>query len=194
MSSSARSILTERLELLPATAPTLDAALAGRMPLGAALVAQVPASWPPEFLDDDALAFTRERLGEDDAHADWWMYFFLLREAGARVLIGSGGYKGPPAADGTVEIGYGIVGDRRLRGYASEATLGLIARAFAWPRVTRVIGETLPALTGSIAVMRRCGMQSVSGSSEPGVLRFELTRAQHAQRSRAGGEQRVQRV
>jgi len=192
MSHTARSILTARLELLPATPPTLDAALAGRGKLGAALVAQVPLSWPPEFLDDDALAFTRERLGEDDAQADWWMYFILLREGGARVLVGSGGYKGPPSTDGTVEIGYGIVADRRLRGYASEATLGLIAHAFGWPRVTRVIGETLPALAGSIAVMRRCGMLPVGAGSEPGVIRFELTRAQHLARLRAA-EHRVQR-
>jgi len=193
MSHSARSILTPRLELLPATPPTLDAALAGRARLGAALVAHVPASWPPEFLDDDALAYTRERLGEDDRQADWWMYFFLLRDAGARALIGSGGYKGPPTTDGTVEIGYGIVADRRLRGYAGEAARGLIEHAFGWPRVTRVIGETLPALAGSIAVMQRCGMLPVGAGSEPGVIRFELTRAQHLARLRAA-EHRAQRV
>jgi ribosomal-protein-alanine N-acetyltransferase len=177
---SSDGIRTHRLELMPATPKTLGAALAGRDQLGCTLAAHVPVSWPPKFLDDHAFAYTREQLGTDDAQAGWWMYFFLLRELGARALIGCGGYKGPPAADGTVEIGYSVVAEHEGCGYASEAAQWLIANAFACSRVTRVIGETLPELTGSIAVMRRCSMLPV-GSSARGVLRFELTRARYGE-------------
>lgn len=107
------------------------------------------------------------------------MYFVALPPAdGApRQLIGSGGYKGAPDG-GSVEIGYGIVGCQRRRGYATEAAFALIERAFAFADVDRVLAETLPELSGSLGVMRRCGMQPVAGASEPGALRYALTRAE----------------
>lgn len=167
-------IVTARLDLVPATAIQLRAALAGREPLAHALGASVPATWPPDFLDDAALEFTLARCEEDPALACWWMYFALIRGPGARALVGSVGFKGPPSMDGTVEVGYGIVSDQRRRGFATEATLGLVAHAIAHPGVRRVIAETLPALTASIGVLRKCGFHPAEAGSEPGVLRFEL--------------------
>ena len=169
-------IRTERLELIPATLDLLAAALDGRAALSAGLGARVPSSWPPEFLDPPALEFTRQRLAEAPRDGAWWMYFIVLPAAGDRVLIGSAGYKGPPA-EGTVEIGYGIVTDHQRQGYASEAARGLVARAFRVPEVHRVIAETLPELTPSIGVLRRCHFELIGEGSEPGVIRFELTRA-----------------
>ena len=96
-------------------------------------------------------------------------------------LIGTVGYKGPPA-DGTVEVGYGIVREHQRRGYATEATEALIARAFEFSEVTRVIAETLPELTASIGVLEKCGFHRVEESpelesSEPGVIRFARERS-----------------
>jgi RimJ/RimL family protein N-acetyltransferase len=168
---------TQRLQLSPATSDLLTAALDGPAALAAALKARVPPTWPPEYLDSPALEFTRDRLIETPDDEEWWMYFIVLRVAsGERVLIGTAGYKGPPA-DGTVEVGYGIVTDHRRRGYASEAVRGLVARAFRVPGVRRVIAETLPELTPSIGVLRKCGFELIGDGSEPGVIRFELTRA-----------------
>jgi ribosomal-protein-alanine N-acetyltransferase len=170
-------IRTERLELTPATPDLLAAALEGGASLEAGLRASVPSSWPPEFLDPPALEFTRKRLAEAPDEGDWWMYFIVLPAApGERVLVGTAGYKGPPA-DGTVEVGYGIVTDHQRRGYASEAVRGLVARAFRMPEIQRVIAETLPELTPSIGVLRKCGFELIGEGSEPGVIRFELTRA-----------------
>jgi ribosomal-protein-alanine N-acetyltransferase len=103
----------------------------------------------------------------------------LPRAAGGRTLIGSAGYKGAPSPDGTVEVGYGIVRDQRRRGYASETVRGLLAHAFALPAVSRVIAETLPELEGSIGVLRKCGFRLIGDGCEPGVIRFELTRAEY---------------
>jgi transcription antitermination protein NusB len=165
---------TERLALVAATEETLTAALAGPGELGSALGVTVPATWPPEFLDEAALEFTRGKLAAGDAEEGWWMYFVLLREDA--VLVGSAGFKGPPR-DGTVEIGYGIVTDYRRRGYAAETVRGLLQRAFDRPDVERVIAETLPDLVASIAVLRTCGFERCDGASEPGAIRFELIRA-----------------
>lgn len=173
-------IRTERLELIPATPGTVRAALEGPEALGAGLSAFVPPTWPPEFLDEDALRWALRKLEAAPEQAEWWFYFVLLPdEEGRRMLIGSAGYKGPPADDGTVEVGYGIVSDRRRRGYAAEAVRGLLARAFGCPEVRRVIAETFPDLVGSLGVLRACGFRPTSESedaSEPGALRFERMR------------------
>jgi [ribosomal protein S5]-alanine N-acetyltransferase len=171
-------IVTERLELVPATAELTRAALDGPPALAAALEAGVPASWPPEFLDAASLQFTLERLGEGPEQAGWWLHFVVLTGGPTgRLLIGSAGYKGPPGPEGRVEIGYGIVRDQQRRGYASEAARGLVARAFADPVVQAIVAETLPELTASIGVLAKCGFHLIGEGSEPGVIRFELTRA-----------------
>jgi ribosomal-protein-alanine N-acetyltransferase len=177
----AEPIVTERLDLVPATREMILAALEGEAALGASLSASVSPTWPPEFLDPPSLEFVLHRLAEDSAQSWWWLYFVVLRHGQAgRTVIGSAGYKGPPSADGTVEVGYGIVRDQHRQGYASEAVRGLLARAFAEPVVTRVIAETYPELAGSIGVLRKCGFSFIGDGSELGVIRFELTRAEYA--------------
>jgi len=173
-------IRTERLEIVPATPALTRAALAGPEALADALGAAVPPTWPPEYLDDPALYFTLDRLDEGVEQHGWWLHFVVLPEDHGRTLIGSAGYRGPPSPDGTVEVGYGIVGDRQRRGYASEATRGLVARAFALPSVKRVIAETLPELIPSIGVLEKCGFRLIGEGSEPGVIRFALTRGDYA--------------
>lgn len=173
-------IVTERLELVPATIELTRAALEGEAALAASLGALVPATWPPEFLDPRSLEFTLARLAEGSEQAEWWLHFVVLTHGSAgRTLIGSAGYKGPPSPDGTVEVGYGIVREHQRQGYAFEAVRGLLAHAFAFPAVQRVIAETLPELTPSIGVLRKSDFRLIGGGSEPGVIRFELTRDEY---------------
>jgi len=168
---------SSRLELVAATPELTRAALAGPAKLGSSLGASVPSTWPPMYLDPPSLEYTLDRLAEGPEQAGWWLYFVvLIGTEGNRTLVGSGGYKGPPSADGTVEVGYGIVSDHQRRGYASETVRGLLARAFALPLVHRACAETLPELAPSIGVLRKCGFRLVGEGSEPGVIRFELTR------------------
>ena len=173
------TIATDRLDLVQGTPETMRAALESNAALAAALGVVVPDTWPPEFLDPPALEWTLARLEEAAGGDYWWLYFIVLRDAPGRTLIGSAGYKGPPDAHGTVEVGYGIVRDRHRQGYASETTRGLVDRAFARPEIRRVIAETLPELVGSIGVLRKCGFRHIGEGSEPGVIRFELTRDEY---------------
>jgi len=162
------------------------AALEGNETLGASLGALVPPTWPPEFLDSASLEFVLRRMVEGEPLSVWWLYFVVLGQPDtSRTLIGSVGFKGPPTDDGMVELGYGIVRDRHRQGYASEAVRGLLARAFASPEVTRVTAETYPELVGSIGVLRRCRFRFIGDGSEPGVIRYEITRAEYANPARA---------
>jgi RimJ/RimL family protein N-acetyltransferase len=72
-------------------------------------------------------------------------------------------------------------------GYATEAVRGLVAAAFALPEVRRVLAETLPELTPSIGVLHKCGFRLIGDGSEPGVIRFEITRGKYAMGYRHGG-------
>jgi [ribosomal protein S5]-alanine N-acetyltransferase len=172
-------IRTGRLELVMGSVELLDAALAGPDPLARGLEAEVPASWPPEYVDAAALQFIRDRVAANPVEAPWWMYFIVLPGlSGERLLIGTAGYKGPPS-DGTTEVGYSIVAEHQRRGYATEAVDGLLRHAFDQPEVNRVIAETLPELTPSIGVLRKSGFEPAGEGSEPGVIRFELTRASY---------------
>lgn len=176
-------IRTPRLDLVPGTPALLIAALEGPRRLGEALRARVPDTWPPEYLDPAALQYVLDRVAVDPGAVPWWLYFVLLREPETPVLIGTAGYKGAPAGDGMVEIGYGIVSDRRRRGYASEAAAALIERAYTFVAVNGVIAETYPHLVGSIGVLERCGFDRAGEGAEPGVIRFALSRRAWERRS-----------
>lgn len=171
-------IPTRRLAIVAAGAAEIEAALAGPDALGRALCATVPSSWPHEYLDQRAFEHFLRKVRSDRSAAGWWLRFVLLVEPhGSSTLIGSAGYKGPPNEAGELEIGYGIVACHRRRGYASEVVGALVSHAFELPGVQRVVGETLPELESSMAVMRRCGMRRVDradGRELP--LRFEIDR------------------
>lgn len=171
-------ITTQRLDLIPASIATTRAALEdNRELLGALLHAQVPISWPPELLDPPALEWVLRSLNDPAHDPQWGMYWIVLRESpGGRTLVGTAGFKGKPAG-GSVEVGYGIVAEHQRRGYATEATRGLLKYAFDLPSVQRVIAETLPGLVASIGVMEKCGFSFIGDGSEPGVIRYEITRS-----------------
>ena len=172
-----RPIETRRLLLIPGTGESGRAELQSPVALAEFLDVDVEAGWPPDLYDADAIGYMVALLERDVEAAGWGFYYFALRRPSAiPLLIGAGGYKGKPGEDGTVEIGYSVLAAHQRRGYATEAATGLIARAFADPRVTRVIAETLPDLVASIGVLKRIGFRLLSEGLEPGVMRFELKR------------------
>ena len=175
---------TPRLELVGCSADLLRAEGDDRARFGRLLNARIPESWPPELYDDDARLWTLRTLEDAPEHEGWWMYY-LVRDDGdgqEREVIGVAGYKGPPAGDGTVEVGYGVLPEHRRRGYATEATRALLERAFAFPRVARVIAETYPHLEPSIGVMRNLGFTLEGPGSDEGVIRFTLPRERWTER------------
>ena len=175
-------IRTQRLTLLEAGVELLRAELQGHDAFELAIAAAVPDAWPPEFNDESTVRYVLEKIEANPGGAEWWMYYVIRNDRGGRpeVVIGTAGYKGPPAEDGTVEVGYSLLEEYQHRGYATEAVLALIDRAFDHPEVLRVVAETLPELLGSLNVLDRCGFVSIADGAEPGVLRFEITRERRA--------------
>jgi ribosomal-protein-alanine N-acetyltransferase len=92
-----------RLELVPATLSIVQADLRDRGESGRLLDARIPESWPPPLVDAAALEWTIQSLEAGPGCLRWSTRYFVLKEP--RVVIGLGGFKGAPDAQGTVEIG-----------------------------------------------------------------------------------------
>jgi RimJ/RimL family protein N-acetyltransferase len=169
-------IHTPRLDLIAATVEHARAELEASEALGALLGAVVPPSWPPGHHDRDAMQFFLARLTEGGTPViGWYGWYAALRAAEGRpaTLVASGGYMGPPLADGTVEIGYSVVPEERGRGYATEIVRALVARALATSGVQRVVAEVHEENAASLGVMERCGFHRVGTGREPGHHRYQ---------------------
>ena len=183
-------IRTPQLELTAADAAQLRAELEGREAFAAALGARVPENWPPELYGEQGTAAARwvlDRMGEAPDERRFFQYYFLTIDGdGERTLVGVGGFKGPPVA-GTVELGYEVLPQYRRRGYATEATAGMVAFAFGQDGVQTVSAQTLPHLAASIGVLQRCGFRLVGEGEAEGVIRFEIGREAWLRRQPTAG-------
>ena len=171
-------IRTRRLDLVPATLSLVEADIQSPEALGHLLGAVVPASWPPGEYDRSAMEFFRDRLSQNPEAVGWYGWYAVHRavEPHGAVLVGSGGYFGPPGADGVAAIGYSIVPESRALGFATELVQALVSRAFSKPEVLRVIAHTTPTNLGSVRVLERCGFTLVGPGSEPGTVQYAITK------------------
>ncbi len=111
------------------------------------------------------------------AAADPWRHGFFVVERERRAIIGTAGFKGPPDADGMVEIAYGIVPSFEGRGYATEAAMALVRFALATGNVTLIRAHTLPEANASTHVLSKCGFRHTDDVIDPDdgpVWRWEL--------------------
>lgn len=170
-------IRTERLELIPATLAVISADMESPDALSRLLDADVPASWPPGEYDRTAMEFFRARL-EDGGPVGWYGWYAVQHptETTRAVLVGTGGFLGPPGRDGVVEVGYSIAPEFRGRGYARELLQALVIRAFSAPGVVRIVAHTTPANRASIKVLERSGFTLLGAGHEPGTVRYQASR------------------
>src|SRR5262249_3599415 len=139
------TITTLRLTLVPSAPPLARAELFDRPLFARLLDAHVPDGWPPESIAD-ALPWFLTRLEADPASVGWLAWYAVPRGRawGERVLVAGGGFKGPPLADGTVEVGYAALPEFQGQGLAGEMVGGLVGWAFTQPAVSRVVADTQP--------------------------------------------------
>lgn len=135
--------------------------------LSKALGVAEPASWPPRFNDADTRRWFREKLETDPSVSGWLGVYVIAEIDGQATLAGAAGYKGPPDADGTVEIGYSIVDAYQRRGIATEAVVQLVSRAFADRRVVTVKAETPLTFTASRGLLEKCGFVLTGTRTDP---------------------------
>ncbi len=177
MSVLPSEIHTANLKLVPSTVEFLRIEIDTPERLGEALGVEVPSGWPPGLYDQEAMQFFLERVLQGGEESSGWYGWYAIRlatENDAAMLVASGGYCGPPTADGTVEIGYSVVAEERRKGYAKEIVNALIMRAEKAPNVKRIVAEVHESNNASIAVLSRCGFVRVGPGRDEGHFRYEF--------------------
>ena len=169
---------TRRLHLIAGTAELVRAHLGDPEHLGLLLDARVPRLPPLPYETREVMELMAQALEKRPEQVGWWCWYFVLHNkvTGHRVLIGDGGFKGPPDADGTVELGYALLRPYRNRGYATEAVRALLEWAFDSPKVREVCAEARMGNTASIRVLQKAGFTEVGPGSERALVRFEIGR------------------
>jgi RimJ/RimL family protein N-acetyltransferase len=158
--------------------------------LSDALGVQAADDWPPRDLAD-ALPYFHRQLLHAPHLVGWFSWYWVLRHEDAvhsgaagghpdrsgapvpptAVLVGGGGFTGPPE-DSRVEIGYHVREASRRRGYAAEAVRALLDWAFAHSEVREVIAETVADNRASMRLLKKLGFTRVESGSQPGLVRF----------------------
>jgi ribosomal-protein-alanine N-acetyltransferase len=103
----------------------------------------------------------------DSTSADPWTLGFSLVHLESDTVVGTCGFKGPPAADGVVEIAYGVSPDHQGKGYATEAAQSLTDYAFGSGKVRVVRAHTRPEPNASTRVLAKCGFRRIGEVIDP---------------------------
>jgi RimJ/RimL family protein N-acetyltransferase len=166
-------IETERLELVTLDAAFLARWLAGEHPSHPAFTD------PAGFLTgaEDVVGLRLQQLAREPQLAPWLLRAIVGRDG--RVAVGFIGCHGGPDADHRIEIGYEVLPFFRNRGYAREATEGLLAWA-AGQGVRIVRASVAPTNAASLAVLAHLGFTQTGEQIDPDdglelVLEKQLT-------------------
>jgi len=151
-----------RLKLVDGNLELLTAAVAGSGELEALLGVSVADDWSgfPEALPVLCASYRQHPQGHR-----WGSLFFVEPER--RVLVGFGGFKGPPSADAVVEIGYAIAPAFQGRGLATDAVAQMVRRTFDDANVRAVDAHTLGHENPSTRVLEKSGFRKIGEASDP---------------------------
>jgi RimJ/RimL family protein N-acetyltransferase len=116
----------------------------------------------PLFIDEDSKWLWNFRLKqlEADPEAAAWIVRAVVTEPDG-VVIGHGGYHGPPDDRGMVEVGYTVDPAYRRRGYATAILAALLERAGSEPAVRVVRASISPDNAASLATIAKFGFTQV---------------------------------
>jgi RimJ/RimL family protein N-acetyltransferase len=120
--------------------------------MSAAVRAQLSAQWCAQL---------------DDPAVDSWTLGFAVVNRASGASVGTCGFKGPPAGDGSVEIAYAIEPEHQRHGYATEAAVALVEYAFASGRVCIVRAHTESSSNASARVLTKCGFRLIGEVVDP---------------------------
>jgi ribosomal-protein-alanine N-acetyltransferase len=128
--------------------------------------------WPPAkglrdfYLSEDVSPQWLDQL-RTTTEADPWRHGFGVVHVASGQVIGAAGFKGPPDADGAVEIAYGMVPEYQGRGYATEAAAALVEFALKSGCVRIARAHTLPEANASTRVLTKCGFEFIGEVVDP---------------------------
>src|SRR3954469_20398848 len=114
----------------------------------------------------EASADFKERV-QTAKQSDPWQFGFAVIHKIDNVLIGTGGFPGPPDSEGVAEIAYGIAPAYQGCGYATEVAKALCAFVTRDPRVKKIRAHTLAEPNASTRVLEKCGFTKIGETIDP---------------------------
>jgi len=150
---------TPSVRFVPLPPRALDALLTGDLVAARTATGIRLSDW---FVSDEITWLWRIRLDQiasDPRAADWIVRAAVSVPDG--VVIGAGGFHGPPDDAGLVEIGYSTDPAHRRRGYARAMVAELLRWAAAEPSVVTVRASISPANVASLATIAGFGFTRV---------------------------------
>ncbi len=160
------AIETIRLQLIPYT-PDQLLSLIDDVPEFEKKTGFIAAKGLRDFIISDEVSPAWIQKLRASSGPDPWTYGFAVVDRESRSVVGNVGFKGPPDAEGMVEVAYGIVPDYEGRGYATEAA-GLLVRFASGNSDVRLIrAHTLPTKNASTRVLTKNGFEYVGEVVDP---------------------------
>ncbi|WP_045747431.1 MULTISPECIES: GNAT family N-acetyltransferase [Actinoplanes] len=141
----------------------LTALIAGDLPAAGAAAGHPLSRY---LVDENWLWRVRlDDITRDPRAADWIARAAVAEPDG--IVVGHGGFHGPPDDDGIVEVAYSVDPAHRRRGYARAMLAALLERADADPQVTAVRASIRPDNTGSRATIAGFGFKKIGEQWDP---------------------------
>jgi ribosomal-protein-alanine N-acetyltransferase len=159
MMSPMPQLLTPAVRFVPLPPQVLDALLTGDLAAARTITGVQLSDW---FLSDEVTWIWRMRLDDiaRDAKAADWIVRAAVSVPG-EVVVGAGGFHGPPDDAGLVEIGYSTDPAYRRRGYARAMVAELLRWAAAEPSAVTVRASISPENHASLATIAGFGFAHV---------------------------------
>jgi [ribosomal protein S5]-alanine N-acetyltransferase len=172
-------IETPRLRLVPFGLEWLELAHADRLnEFTRAVKLLVPEAWPSADVAVHQFPQQLKALRADPNVLPWHGRLIVLKGPALDTLVGNINLKGPPDADGRVEIGFEVVPHFRRKGIASEAARELLGWCFKQVGVKAVRARTLKGNEISQALLGKLGFTRLGPQRDPQLgemIVFEFT-------------------
>lgn len=122
-------------------------------------------SWPPEFMDQEAMRWAAGRLAEHPEDAGWYTWVYISPVLNR--LLGAGGFRGRPDEAGEVEIAYSMLLSYREQGLATEGVRALMDWAYEHAEVRGITARTRSDRNPSHRVLEKAGFTQAKRETDP---------------------------
>jgi len=159
---------TERLHIAPFTLELIHAASEKNISKIEALGFIVNAQWPEKDLQE-ALPFFKDLLIKNGING---FNSWIITQKDDNEIVGSIGFIGNPDENGNAEIGFGILPDKRRKGYCLESAKAMIKWAFSQKNVTCIKAQCEEGNLASKSVMEKIGF--LKKDCKNGIIDWEI--------------------
>jgi [ribosomal protein S5]-alanine N-acetyltransferase len=160
-------ILTKRMKLIPFTIEIIQAAMQHDNEQLLKLGITPTEGWPELDLVEALPYFNQQIIDHGVTGYNSW----LTLDKQTNDIIGSLGFINEPDSNGSVEIGFGIVPQKRRQGYCEEAVKALITWADAKSEVKFVTARCNKDNKKSINLLKKIGFKEKH--SENSIIKWE---------------------